>query len=127
MAHQLVRRRLMSLKADLSNNYQSAITAPTSKEDQPQLVALCVDLMRKEHCALPFHALTPKEQRMVLHAHGVEKLPAWMSRYAALSLSSQNRKLIGQLRDIKSSRPDQPKQYFTAIRHQQQLRSVSKG
>ncbi len=125
--HQVVKRRFAALNSDLTDIYRSVLTAPPSPDEQPQLVALCVDLMRKQHCTVPFETLTAQEQRMVLHARAVEALPTWMSRYAALSLSPQNRRLIGQLRDIKSSRPDQPKQYFGAIKRQQQLRSAAKG
>lgn len=125
--HLAVKRRFAALSSELIDIYRSALAAPPSSDAPPQLVALCIDLMRKEHCALPFEALSPDEKRMALHAHAVEVLPIWMSRYAALWLSPQNRKLVRQLHDVKSSRPDQPKQYFGAIRHQQQLRSTPKG
>lgn len=124
--HQVVKRRFAALNCELTDIYQSALTAPPSPDAPPQLVPLCVDLMRKEHCAIPFEALGAHEKRMVLHAHAVEVLPIWMSRYAALWLSPPNRRLVRQLHDVKSSRPDQPKQYFGAIRHQQQLRSTPK-
>ena len=127
IGHLIVKQRFVSLNTNLSNIYGSVFTAPPSAETQPQLVALCVDLMRKQHCSVPFDDLTPKEQRMVLHAHAVEVLPKWMSLYAALRLSKENRRLINQLHHIKSSRPEQPKQYFGAIRRQQQLRSAPKG
>lgn len=125
--HLMVKRRFLWLNTNLPDAYGSALTVPTSSDGQLQLVALCVDLMRKQHCAVPFEDLTSNERRMVLHAYAVEVLPSWMSRYAALSLSRQNRKLIAQLRKINSSRPEQPKQYFGAIRQQQQLRSASKS
>ncbi|MEJ8563160.1 hypothetical protein QTO30_19390 [Yoonia sp. GPGPB17] len=127
IGHLMVKQRFVSLNTNLSKIYGSVSAAPPSPETQPQLMALCVDLMRKQHCNVPFDDLTPQEQRMVLHAHAVEVLPKWMSRYAALWLSKENRKLINQLHHIKSSRPDQQKQYFGAIRRQQQLRSASKG
>lgn len=127
LGHFAVKRRFATLNANIADIYGSAFAASTSADDQPQLVALCVDLMRRTHCALPFEALTSQEQHMVLHAHAVEVLPNWMSQYAALWLSPQNRKLVGQLRNIHSSRPERPKQYFGAIKRQQQLRSASKG
>ncbi|MCK0095448.1 hypothetical protein MWU60_07685 [Yoonia sp. F2084L] len=120
-------QRLAALRLRLPESYGSFFTAPPVSGDAPQLMALCVDLMRKQHSALPFEALTPHERKMVLHAHAVDVLPGWMSRYASLWLSPQNRRLVGQLRDIKSSRPNLPKVHFGAIKHQQQLRSASKS
>jgi hypothetical protein len=90
-------------------------------------MALCIDLIRKENCAVPFDDLTAHEKKIVLHAHAIEALPNMMSRYAALGLSPSNRLLISQLRQIKSSRPEIPQHYFGAIKHQQQLRSRAKG
>ncbi len=127
IGHLVVKRRFGKLNANLSDIYGSAFTVPTSVDTPPQVVALCIDLMRKQHCNIPFDALTPKEQRMVLHAHAANVLPNWMSRYAALWLSPEHRRLIGQLRDIKTSRPDLPKQHFGAIKRQLQLRSATKS
>lgn len=127
VGHLIVKRRFAILNANLAHIYGSSFTVPPSADTRPQLVALCVDLMRKQHCNVPFEALTPKEQRMVLHAHAADVLPNWMSRYAAASLSGENRRLIGQLRDIKTSRPDLPKQHFGAIQRQLQLRSAAKS
>jgi hypothetical protein len=62
---------------------------------------------------------------MVLHAHAVDALPAWMSRYAAFRLSSKNRAILDQLRHVKSSRPNKPQQHYGAIK--QQLRSRSEN
>ena len=125
--HLAVKRRFETLKKSIADVYRSAFIASTTTDNQPQLVALCVDLMRKTHCALPFEALTRQEQRMVLHAHAIEALPKWMSRYTAVWLSPQHRKLIGQLRNIHASRPIRPVQHFGAIKRQQQLRSAAKG
>ena len=127
LGHQRVKRRLAKLQINLPDTYQSAFTVPTNDEQPQKLAALCVDLMRKEHRDVPFDDLTPQEKKMVLHAQAIDVLPAWMSRYAALSLSKPNRVLIGQLRHIKSSRPDRPKQHFGAIKRQQQLRSPSES
>lgn len=124
--HQVVKRRFAILKTNLSETYGFAIAAP-AEGDAPRLAALCVDLMRKEHSTLPFDALTPQEQKMVLHARAVEELPQWMSRYAALWLSPAHRMLVSQLRHIKASRPEKPKQYFGAVKHQQRLRSGSES
>lgn len=127
IAHQIVKRRFAILKDDLPCIYQSAFTAPTSADGKPQLVALCVDLLRREHVTLPFDALSPQEQKMVLHAHAIEALPQWMTRYATLWLSPKNRRLINQLSDIRTSRPARTKQHFGAIKRHQQLRSAAKG
>ena len=125
--HQIVKRRFAMLKAKLSDNYVSAFTAPTADTENPPLMALCVDLMRKTHCTVPFDALSAHEQKVVLHAHAIEVLPNLMSRYAALWLSPTSRTLISQLRRLRSSRPSKPQHYFGAIKHQQQLRSRAKG
>ena len=123
LGHQIVKRRFTMLKSNLSDTYRSAFTAPTEDGDAPQLMALCVDLMRKEHCVVPFDDLSPQELKMVLHAHAIDAAPSWMSRYAVIWLSRPNKTLISQLRQIKSSRPVQPKQHFGAVKRQQQLRS----
>jgi hypothetical protein len=125
MAHQTVKRRFAALQADLPTTHRSAITVPPDEGHPPQLVALCVDLLRKSHCTDPFETLTPDEQRMVLHAHAIDALPAWMSRYAALSLPSKSRAILDQLRHVKSSRPNKPQQHYGAIK--QQLRSRSEN
>ncbi|WP_133122528.1 hypothetical protein [Yoonia maricola] len=83
--------------------------------------------MRRQHCTVPFDALSAEERLVVLHVYALDALPGWMSHYGAIWLSPPHRRLIGQLRDIKSSRPEHPKQYFGAIKHQQQLRSAAKG
>ena len=127
IGHLAAKRRFAVLDADLPEIYQSAITAPPDEGDLPQLTALSVDLMRKQHSSVPFDDLTVQEKKVVLHAHAVDALPAWMSHYAALRLSRPERVLIGQLRRIKSSRPEQPKQHFGAVKHLQQLRSSSEG
>ena len=127
IGHLVVKRRFAFLNTNLSDIYGSVFTASPSVADQPQLVALCVELLRKQHCTVPFDALTPNEKRMVLHAHAANVLPNWMSCYAALWLPAESRRLIGQLRDIKSSRPDLPKQHFGAIKRQLQLRSATKS
>ncbi len=123
LVHQIVKRRFTILRSNLSDTYRSAFAAPTQEGDAPQLMALCVDLMRKEHCVVPFDDLSPQEVRMVLHAHAIDAAPSWMSRYAAIWLSRPNKTLISQLRQIKSSRPVRPKQHFGAVKRQQQLRS----
>lgn len=127
IGHAIVKRRFAVLKSNLSLTYQSAISAPPREGPTPQLVALCVDLIRKRHSTVPFDALTRQEQKLVLHAQAVAELPTWMSRYAAIWLPPANRLLISQLRHIKASQPHKPKHYFGAIRRQQQLRSASKS
>ena len=127
IGHLVVKRRFAALNANLAETYQSAITAPPDHNDQPRLTALSVDLLRKQHCNIPFDDLTPQEKKIVLHARAVDALPTWMSRYAALWLSKPQRVLIGQLQNIKSSRPEQPKQHFGAVKHQLQLRSSSES
>lgn len=123
LAHQTVKRRFAVLRTKLPDAYHSAIAVPPGEGSTPQLVALCIDLMRKEHCTSPFNTLSPHEQKMALHAYAIQVLPTWMSRYAALALSPANKRLISQLRQVKSSRPSQPKVYFGAVKAQQQLRS----
>lgn len=125
MAHHVAKRRFALLSANLPDAYQSAIAVPPGEGANPQLIALCIDLMRKAHCAVPFDTLSPLEQKMALHAYGVEKLPTWMSRYADFWLSGPNRNIIAQLRQIRSSRPDKPVQHFGAVKQQQRLRSTS--
>ena len=127
LGHQQVRHRFAMLKAELPSSYQSSLAVTPFIDGEPQLMALCVDLIRKEHATVPFDALSTEERRMVLHAHAVEMLPSWMSRYAAFALSPRNRRLINQLHNLKSSRPVQPKLHFGAIKHQQQLRSTRKS
>lgn len=127
LGHQIVKQRFTTLKSNLPDIYGSALTAPAQDVSAPQLMALCVDLMRKKHCTVPFDALSVQEKKIVLHAHAVETLPTWMSRYAALGLSAANRSLITQLRQVHSSRPERPKQHFGAIKRHQQLRSAAKG
>lgn len=121
--HQLVRRRFAKLNHQLADRYLTTFAAPPLDDAEQSLMALCVDLMRRETCEVPFDQLTAQEKKMVLHAHAVEELPSWMSRYASYGLPKAGRDLIGKLRDIKSSRPEQPKQHFGAIKRQQQLRS----
>jgi len=125
LAHLAVKRRFARLRARLPDAYQSAIAVPPGEGTGPQLIALCIDLMRKEQSAVPFETLSTLEQKMALHAHGVEVLPVWMSRYADFWLSGANKQIIAQLRQIKSSRPDKPVQYFGAVKQQQRLRSTS--
>lgn len=125
LAHHAVKRRFARLSAGLPDAYQSAIAVPPGEGTNPQLIALCIDLLRKAHCAVPFEALSPQEQQMALYAYGVETLPTWMSRYADLWLSRPNKNIMAQLRRIKSSRPDKPVQHFGAVKQQQRLRSTS--
>ncbi|EBA13068.1 hypothetical protein RCCS2_04264 [Roseobacter sp. CCS2] len=107
--------------------YGSALTAPTQEGDAPPLMALCIDLIRKENCCVAFDGLSAHERKMILHAYAIEAAPSWMSHYGALWLSPANRLLVSQLRQIKSSRPDLPKQHFGAIKRQQQLRSTAES
>ena len=125
--HQLVKQRFARLRTTLPDAYKSAFTASPSVDQSQQLMALCVDLMRKQHVAVPFDELTSREQKMVLHARAVAELPGWMTRYAALWLAPQNRQLVLKLIAIKTSRPERQKRHFGAIKRQQQLRSAAKG
>ncbi len=125
IAHQIVKQRFAALKADLPTIHKSAIAVPPDEDHPPQLVALCVDLLRKSHCTDPFDTLTPAEQRMVLHAHSIDALPAWMSRYGALRLSKANRAIFHQLRQVKSSQPDRPKEHYGAVKALLRSRSES--
>lgn len=124
MAHLTVRHRFSRLLASLPDAYESAIAVPPDEGERPQLIALCIDLMRKEHCAAPFETLSAHERKMALHAYAIETLPAWVNHCAALALSPANRRLIAQLRQVNSSRPDKPPVYFGAVRQQQRLRST---
>lgn len=125
IAHQIVKRRFAALKADLPTIHRSAIAVPPDEGHPPQLVALCVDLLRKSHCTDPFEALTAAEQQMVLHAHAINVLPAWMSHYAALGLSLKNRATLEQLRYVKSSQPERPKEHYGAVKALLRSRSES--
>jgi hypothetical protein len=128
VAHQIVRRRFAILKTDLAQVYAAAVAIPAEDGETPRLIALCIDLMRKEHCTAPFETLSSEEQRMALHAHSIATIPGWMSKYASFFLSAPNRALIAQLRKVHTSRPDKkPVQYFGAIKRQQQLRSASES
>lgn len=105
LGHLVVRRRLADLRANLPDTYHSAIAVPPEEGKTPRLVALAVDLIRKSHCTDPFEGLSRREKRLALHAHAIEALPGWMSRYAALWLRPGDRKLIGKLRQVSTSRP----------------------
>jgi hypothetical protein len=123
LAHLSVKRHFARLMLKLPDAYQSAIAAPTEDGEIPQVIALCIDLLRKAHCSVTYDALNPSEQKMALHAYAVAELPAWMSKYAAMALTQPNRAIITQLRQVKSSQPNKPKQHFGAVKRQQQLRS----
>lgn len=125
IAHQIVKQRFATLKADLPTIHRSAIAVPPDEDHPPQLVALCVDLLRKAHCTDPFQTLSQAEQRMVLHAHSIDALPEWMSRYAALHLSKANRAILNQLRQIKSSQPERPKEHYGNVKALLRSRSES--
>ena len=116
VAHQMVKRRFTSLIAVLPSTHRSAIAVPPDEDQPPQLVALCVDLLRKSHCTDPYEMLTPAEQRMVLHAHAIDAAPVWMSRYAALFQTRSNRAILEQLRHVKSSRPERKKEHYGAVK-----------
>lgn len=123
LVHYTVKRRFTGLIAKLPHAYQSAIAVPPEDGAPPQLIALCIDLMRKTHSTVPFDELAPTERKMALQAFAIETLPSWMSKYAAFALSRSNRAIAAQLRYVKSSRPDKAAQHFGAVKRQQQLRS----
>ncbi len=125
--HQVVRRKLHNLHKFLPAAYQSAIAAPPAEEDAPRLIPLAIDLIRKEHCTLPYDALTPAEQRIALHAYAVEQLPRWVVNIAKRRLRGTERTVVNQLQFIKTSRPDHKPIHFGAIRAQQRLRSASES
>ena len=120
--HQTVRHRFADLETNLSTTYNSAIAVSPETKTPAQLIALCVDLMRKAHCTDPFEALSTQEQRMVLHAHALDQLPAWMSHYAALGLPARHRALLAQLRHVKASEPAKPHEHFGAVQELLRLR-----
>ena len=122
--HQVAQRKLRNLNKLLPTAYQSAIAAPTRDSDTPRLIPLAIDLMRKEHCTLPFEALTAAEQRVALHAYAVEELPRWVVNLAKQRLRGPERIVVNQLQFIKTSRPEHKPIHFGAIRRQQQLRSA---
>ncbi|MFT7106352.1 MAG: hypothetical protein ACJAVT_000871 [Yoonia sp.] len=62
---------------------------------------------------------------MVLHAHAIDAAPAWISHYSALRLSKPNRTILEQLRRVKSSRPERPKQNYGAVKALLRSRSES--
>lgn len=127
LVHFVVKQRFASLMGQLPDAYQSAIAVPPEDDAVPQLMALCIDLMRKEHSSISFDSLNATERTMVLHAYAVQKLPRWMSIYASLFMSRANRGIVAQLQRVKASRPQKQKQYFGAIRHQHRLRSAPKS
>ncbi len=87
---------------------------------------LAVDLMRKAHCTVPYDALTPAEQRVVLHAYAVEQCHPWVLRVAMQRLRGPERTVIRQLQDIKTSRPDHKPVHFGAIQRQLKTRAAHK-
>lgn len=125
LVHLIVKHRFATLMTKLPDAYQFAIAVPPQEGEAPNLIALCIDLIRKEHSSVPFDMLGPSEKKMALHAYAVQFLPRWMSSYAAILLSPANKVILEQLRQVKSSRPQKPKQHFGAIRQQQRLRSPS--
>lgn len=125
--HLSVKHRFRELQTKLPGVYQTAIAVPPQEGAAPQLIALSVDLLRKQHCAVPLDALSINEKRVVLHAYAVEELPAWMTGYAVLRLPTTDRAIVQQLRQVATSRPTKPKMHFGAIRQQQQLRLTSKN
>lgn len=123
LVHQIVKRRFRDLGIQLPTTYQSAIAVPPEEGELPQLIALSIDLSRKQHCAVPFDTLNAAEKRLALHAFAVEKLPGWMSQYASLRLRPAERAVIRQLRQVKTSRPVKKQVHFGAVQRIQQLRS----
>jgi hypothetical protein len=115
-AHKLVKQRFADLEAHLPTTHGSAIAVPPYGDHPPQLAALCIDLMRKQHCTDAFETLNPEEQRMVLHAHAIDVLPTWISRYGAWGLSSSNRVILEQLRQINTSRPTHAPEHYGAVK-----------
>ncbi len=114
--HQSVKHRFAGLKANLPSIHRSAIAVPPDEDQRAPLVALAVDLLRKCHATDPFEALSPAEQRIVLHAHAIEVLPDWMGRYAALGLPRGHREVIVQLLKIHMSRPVRRQEHYGAVK-----------
>lgn len=127
MVHLSVRHRFVALDRQLPDVYRTVIAAPTDEGQRPQLIALAIDLLRKDHVSVPLDDLTAGERRMALFAFAVEKLPGWMVTYKALRLRPSERGLVAQLQQIKTSRPQKPERHFGAIHRQQQLRAVGKS
>lgn len=113
--HYTVKHRFTALETNLPTTYNSVIAVSPDSETPAQLIALCVDLMRKTHCTDPFEALSAQEKRMVLHAHALDQLPAWMSRYASFGLPARHRALLEKLRQVKTSKPAKPHEHFGAV------------
>ena len=124
--HLSVKRRFRSLDDGLSEAYHAAFAAPTDDPQGPQLIALAIDLMRKKHVTVLLQDLAPNERRIAVYALAVEKLPAWMVRYAMIQLRPSEKALVNQLRHIKTSQPQKRQRHFGAIRRQQQLRALGK-
>ena len=120
--HLSVKHRFAGLDANLSVVYNSAIAVSPEDETPAQVIALCVDLLRKTHCTDSFESLSAQEQQMVLHAHAIDTLPGWMSRYAALGLPASNRALLAQLRQVKTSQPVKSPEHYGAVRDLLRLR-----
>lgn len=124
LIHWSVQRKLRALNSTLPAAYRSSIVVPPETDEASRLMPLAVDLMRKRHCTIEFDALTSAERRIVLHAHAIDKLPRWMVNLARQRLRRTESALIGQLQQIKTSRPDHKPVHFGAVRRQQQLRSA---
>ncbi|WP_341368937.1 hypothetical protein [Yoonia sp. BS5-3] len=124
--HLSVKRRFNALAGSLPEAYQAAFAVPTPDSDHPRLIALAIDLLRKKHACHPFDSLTAQERRIALFAYAAEKLPLWMVRYNALTLSRADRQLVQRLCDIRVSRPQHKPQHFGAIEAEKQLRLAAK-
>lgn len=125
--HLSVKRRFNALDDKLPKAYQAAFAVPTNDGQSPQLIALAIDLIRKEHVALPFDDLQASEKRIARFALAVETLPGWMVRYAMIRLRPAQRTLVHQLQQIKTSRPQKQQRHFGAIQKQLQLRALGKS
>ncbi|MDX8347522.1 hypothetical protein SLH49_05935 [Cognatiyoonia sp. IB215446] len=120
-------RRFRDLETGLPAAYQRAITAPPDDTDAPHLIALAIDLTRKKRSTLPYEDLTEREKRLALHALAVEQLPGWVVAQSARRLPGTDRKLVHQLRHIKTSRPAKKAQHFGAVQRVQRIRASSKS
>ena len=125
--HLAVKQRFRVLRKRVPDAYQSSIAVPPEDGQAPQLMALAVDLLRKEHGSPAYQTLSEHEKHIVLHAFGIEMLPRWMTGYAALWLWPADRALMQQLRAITTSKPMQKQTYYGAVQQQLKLRTASKG
>ena len=124
--HQIAVRKFRRLHTQLPAAYQSAIAAPPSEEAGAHLIALSVDLSRKEFSNIPFDALTDTERDVAHFALAIDQLPKWVVNIAKKRLKGPELTVVNQLQEIKTSRPNHAKKHFGAVQTQLRQRAQAK-